>query len=41
MYMYYLLYWPEEDPPGSKRCQNDYDEVCAAEDYYYIRKNNI
>ncbi len=31
--MYYLLYWPEEDPLGSKRRQNDYDEVRAAEDY--------
>ncbi len=29
--MYYLLCWPEEDPPGSKRRQIDNDE---AEDFF-------
>ncbi len=32
------MYWPEEDPPGSKRRQIDYDEVFAAEDFFLFAR---
>ncbi len=37
-FTYYLLYWPEEDPPGSKRRQIDNDDVFAAEDFFLFAR---